>query len=211
MRNTYFNVFVIALAIFLSVFTYSSLSPEIAIQWNNGEVTNTASKFLGVITIPAVMIFIYVILSLLFKTSEKKTNPNNLSKRISIILILLSLLSVHIVVLASGLGYVMNMGIIGGLIVGIATMVLSNIMPQAKSNFVFGLRTPWTLSDEKVWAISNRFTGKILFFAGFLIFISVLIIPQHHLIFTVSLLLLVAVIGTIQSFLVYKQVVNESA
>ncbi len=211
MRNTYFNVFVIALAIFLSVFTYSSLSPEIAIQWNNGEITNTASKSLGVIIIPAVMIFIYVILSLLFKTSEKKRDPNNLSKRISIILVLLLLLSVHIVVLASGLGYVMNMDIVGGLIVGIATMVLSNIMPQAKSNFVFGLRTPWTLSDEKVWAISNRFTGKILFFAGFLIFISVLIIPQHHLIFTVSLLLLVAVIGTIQSFLVYKQVVNESA
>ena len=211
MRNTYFNVFVIALAIFLSVFTYASLRPEIAIQWNNGEITNTASKSLGVIIIPAVMIFIYVILSLLFKTSEKKRDPNNLSKRISIILVLLLLLSVHIVVLASGLGYVMNMDIVGGLIVGIATMVLSNIMPQAKSNFVFGLRTPWTLSDEKVWAISNRFTGKILFFAGFLIFISVLIIPQHHLIFTVSLLLLVAVIGTIQSFLVYKQVVNESA
>ena len=181
MRNTYFNVFVIALAIFLSVFTYSSLSPEIAIQWNNGEVTNTASKFLGVIIIPAVMIFIYMILSLLFKTSEKKWNPNNLSKRISIVLVLLLLLSVHIVVLASGLGYVMNMDIVGGLIVGIATMVLSNIMPQAKSNFIFGLRTPWTLSNEKVWAVSNRFTGKILFFAGFLIFISVLIIPQHHL------------------------------
>lgn len=210
MRNTYLNVFVIAVAIFLSVFTYSNLSPEIAIQWNNGEVTNTASKFLGIIIIPAVMIFIYLILSLLFKTGEKKRNPNNLSKRISIFIVLLLLLSVHIVILASGLGFEINMDIVGGLIVGIATMVLSNVMPQAKSNFIFGLRTPWTLSNEKVWAVSNRFTGKILFFAGLLIFISVLIIPQYHLIFTVSLLLLVAIIGTIQSFLVYKQVVNES-
>ncbi|HLS61678.1 MAG TPA: SdpI family protein [Virgibacillus sp.] len=100
------------------------------------------------------------------------------------------------------------MNIVSGLIIGTVMMILGNIMPQAKQNFIFGLRTPWTLSNDKVWAISNRFTGKLFFAAGFLIILSVIIIPQHNIVFTISLVLLVAVIGTIHSFVVYKRIAN---
>lgn len=89
-------------------------------------------------------------------------------------------------------------------------MILGNIMPQAKKNFIIGLRTPWTLSNEKVWAISNRFTGRIFLLAGFSIIISAIFISEYNIVLTVSLLLFVAVIGIIHSFLVYKRVANEN-
>lgn len=210
MKNTFINVSLIAVAILLSVLTYSSLSPEIAIHWTNGEVTRTAPKLLGVILIPIIMIIIYWILSLLFKTDPKKKNVNNRIKNIVISTVLLLLFSIHVAVLAVGLGYDLNMNIVAGLIIGTITMILGNIMPQAKKNFTFGLRTPWTLSNEKVWAISNRFTGRIFFLAGFLIILSVIVIPEYNVVFTVSLVLLVALVGTIHSFLVYKRVANEN-
>lgn len=210
MENTFLNVSLIAVAILLSVLTYSSLSPEIAIHWTNGEVTRTAPKLLGVILIPSIMIMIYWMFSLLFKTDPKKKNVNNRIKNIVISTVLLLLFSIHVAVLAVGLGYDLNMNIVAGLIIGTITMILGNIMPQAKKNFTFGLRTPWTLSNEKVWAISNRFTGRIFFLAGFLIILSVIVIPEYNVVFTVSLVLLVALVGTIHSFLVYKRVANEN-
>ena len=210
MKNTILNLSLIAVAILLSALTYSSLSPEIAIHWTNGEVTRTAPKLLGVLLTPIIMIITYWILSLLFKTDPNKKRISNRIKTIVISTVLLLLFSIHVAVLAVGLGYDLNMNIVAGLIIGTITMILGNIMPQTKKNFIFGLRTPWTLSNEKVWAISNRFTGRIIFLAGFLIIISVIFIPEYNFVFTVSLLLLIAFIGTIHSFLVYKRVDNEN-
>lgn len=210
MKNTFINVGIIGAAILLSALTYPNLSPEIAIHWTNGEVTGTAPKLVGVLLIPIVMIVTYSLLYLLFRTDPKKENLSSRIKNISISVILLLLFAVHVAVLAAGLGYDLDMNMVAGLIIGTVMMVLGNIMPQAKKNFIFGLRTPWTLSNDKVWAISNRFTGRIFFLAGFLIILSVIIIPQHNFIFTISLVLFVAVIGTIHSFLVYKRVVDEN-
>lgn len=208
MKSNFINIFTIVIAILLSVITYSSLSSEIAIHWANGEVTGTAPKLLGVLLNPLIMIIIYVILFILFKADPKKENLSGKIKNITISTVLLLFLSVHIAVLTAGLGYDLNMNIVSGLIIGTITMVLGNIMPQSKKNFIFGLRTPWTLSNDKVWAISNRFTGRIFFLAGFLIILSVIVIPEYNILFTVSLLLLVAVVGTTYSFVVYKKVTN---
>src|SRR5690606_3709282 len=142
-----------AVAILLSALTYSGLSPEIAIHWTNGEVTRTAPKLLGVLLTPIIMIITYWILSLLFKTDPNKKRISNRIKTIVISTVLLLLFSIHVAVLAVGLGYDLNMNIVAGLIIGTITMILGNIMPQTKKNFIFGLRTPWTLSNEKVWAI----------------------------------------------------------
>jgi len=210
LKNTFLNVLLIIIAILLSAITYSSLSPEIAIHWSNGEVTRTAPKLLGVLLIPIIMIIIYGILSLLFKIDPKKENLSNRIKNISISTILLLLFSVHVAVLAVGLGYNLNMEIVAGLIIGAVMMILGNIMPQAKKNFIFGLRTPWTLSNDKVWLISNRFTGKIFFLAGLLIILSMIVIPQYSFIFIISLVLFAAIIGTMHSYLVYKRVANEN-
>jgi len=210
LKNTLLSVCIIVATILLSVVTYSSLSSEIAIHWTDGEVTGTAPKLLGVLLIPVIMIVIYLILSLLFRTDPRKENLSGKIKNITISTILFLLFSVHTTILAVGLGYNLDMNIVSGLIIGTVMMVLGNIMPQAKKNFIFGLRTPWTLSNDKVWAISNRFTGRIFFLAGFLIILSVIIIPQHNFVFTISLVLLVAVIGTIHSFVVYKRIANEN-
>lgn len=208
MKSTFLHVFFIVVSFLLSAVSYSSLSPEIAIHWTNGEITNTAPKIVGVLLIPVIMIIVYWLLAVLFKVDPKKENVSGKIKNISISTVLVFLFSVHVAVLAIGLGYNLSNDMVAGLIIGMIMVILGNVMPQAKQNFIFGLRTPWTLSNEKVWTISNRFTGRIFFAAGFIIILSAFIIPQYNLVFTVSLVVLVALIGTVHSFLVYKRVVT---
>jgi uncharacterized membrane protein len=50
--------------------------------------------------------------------------------------------------------------------VGILLMVMGNYMGKIRSNFFFGIRTPWTLSSEKSWHKSHRLGGWLLFGLG---------------------------------------------
>lgn len=61
-----------------------------------------------------------------------------------------------------------SVGKIVTIIVGVLFMFFGNIMPKIKSNFYFGLKTPWTLSDEEIWRKTHRLGGKTMFAAGVL-------------------------------------------
>lgn len=52
---------------------------------------------------------------------------------------------------------------------GLVLVLIGNVMPKAKMNSVFGLRTPWSRRDETVWKKSQRFGGISFILAGILI------------------------------------------
>jgi uncharacterized membrane protein len=52
------------------------------------------------------------------------------------------------------------------LAVGVLLLALGNVMGKARHNAVFGLRTPWTLADPRVWDKAHRFLGRGWVLAG---------------------------------------------
>jgi uncharacterized membrane protein len=50
--------------------------------------------------------------------------------------------------------------------VGVLLLALGNVMGKARHNAVFGLRTPWTLADPRVWDKAHRFLGRAWVLAG---------------------------------------------
>ncbi|HET6969644.1 MAG TPA: SdpI family protein [Phenylobacterium sp.] len=55
------------------------------------------------------------------------------------------------------------------LAVGVLLLALGNVMGKARRNAVFGLRTPWTLADARVWDKAHRFLGRAWVLGGFLL------------------------------------------
>jgi uncharacterized membrane protein len=53
--------------------------------------------------------------------------------------------------------------------VGVLLLVLGNVMGKARHNAVFGLRTPWTLADPRVWDKAHRFVGRAWVLSGLLL------------------------------------------
>jgi uncharacterized membrane protein len=39
-------------------------------------------------------------------------------------------------------------------------LALGNVLGKARHNAVFGVRTPWTLADARVWDKTHRFVGR---------------------------------------------------
>ena len=70
-----------------------------------------------------------------------------------------------VVVLAS-LGDTLPMVAIVGIGIGLLFIVMGNVLSTVRSNFLFGVRTPWTLSSDLAWDRTNRLVGRLFVLAG---------------------------------------------
>jgi uncharacterized membrane protein len=52
------------------------------------------------------------------------------------------------------------------LAVAVLLVVVGNFLGKIRQNRLFGVRTPWTLGDERVWDKTHRFTGWVMVVAG---------------------------------------------
>ncbi len=66
--------------------------------------------------------------------------------------------------------------------VGVVFIILGNYLPKTRLNYVMGIRTPWTLSDERVWDKTHRFAGPLFMLGGALAIGAAFMGPQWHLI-----------------------------
>jgi len=52
------------------------------------------------------------------------------------------------------------------LAVAVMLVVIGNFLGKLRQNGLFGVRTPWTLGDERVWDKTHRFTGWAMVLGG---------------------------------------------
>lgn len=93
--------------------------------------------------------------------------------------------------------------------IGLLFAYMGNIMPKFKHNYFIGIRTPQTLSNEKVWYRTHRFTGKIWFAGGILTVLTIFLPKMLKVWAFFAIALLLAVLPFLYSFLIYKKIVNE--
>jgi uncharacterized membrane protein len=58
--------------------------------------------------------------------------------------------------------------------ISLAVILLGNVFGKLRRNFWFGVRTPWTLADERVWYATHRLAGKTMVAGGLLALVAVL-------------------------------------
>jgi uncharacterized membrane protein len=127
------------------------------------------SKFEGLMVLPLVAIACNIVLVFLPRIEPRAEHLLRSSKAYSAIWIatIAFLAVVHGGAIAVVLGQATRLpGTVVQIAVGILLMIIGNYMAKIRSNFFFGLRTPWTLSSEKSWNKSHRLGGWLLFGLG---------------------------------------------
>lgn len=64
-------------------------------------------------------------------------------------------------------------------LVGLGIMVLGNIMPRTRPNWIAGLRTKRTLSDPNVWRNTHRWFGALLMLTGIAVVVTSLLAAPY--------------------------------
>jgi len=81
-------------------------------------------------------------------------------------IVLATLLFSQILLVASNLGVPLNVTQLCSLCAAVVIFVVGNWLGKVRYNFIFGIRTPWTLADERVWDKTHRFAGRLMVLAA---------------------------------------------
>jgi len=78
------------------------------------------------------------------------------------------------------------------LLAGVLLMLalIGNVLGKVRRNFWIGVRTPWTLANERVWNDTNRLAGR-LFVAAAVVGLPLLLLPLHQLALTIVVFILI--------------------
>ncbi len=155
----------------LSLWTWINIPDRpIPVHFNiEGQPDAYGSKFEGLIVLPLVAFACNLLFVFLPRIEPCAENLLRSSKAYSAIWIatIAFLAVIHGSAIAVVLGQSTKLpGSIVEIAVGILLMVIGNYMGKIRSNFFFGIRTPWTLSSEKSWRKSHRLGGWLLFSLG---------------------------------------------
>ena len=84
--------------------------------------------------------------------------------------------------------------------------MIGNVLPRVRPNWMVGVRTPWTLSSDRVWERTHRVGGYLMLALGLALLLSAAFAPP---VATFALILggaLVVSLGTIiYSYIVWRQ------
>jgi uncharacterized membrane protein len=201
-------LFIIAAAVVASAIVYPKLPATIPTHWNmDGQPDDWSSRAFGAWITPVILLGVWALFRLLPAIDPRGANYAKFGGAFEAIIdsLMLFLLGMHIVLLRAGLGYPVQIERILPFGVGVLLIVIGNLLPRCRPNWFVGIRTPWTLSSDRVWEKTHRFGGRLFVAGGFLIVIASLLWVQwvHLVLITVVLLATAAVL--IYSYLEWKR------
>jgi len=206
-KTTLISIILIIIAIVISVYAYPQLPAKIASHWDiNGKVNGYMDKLLGIALIPAIMIILSIFLLFIPRIDPLRKNIESFRTYYNwfIVIFLAYLLAIQTVIILWAFGIQVN--ILVAISVGIAILFfyLSILLKKSRRNWFIGIRTPWTLSNDKVWK-KTHYLGSILFkIIAVLALLGILFPNQFIWLFIIPVLASVAIL-LVYSYLVYKR------
>jgi uncharacterized membrane protein len=82
------------------------------------------------------------------------------------------------------------------------------LVENTKQNWFIGIRTPWTLSNEKVWEKTHKIGGKLFRFAAVIIFFG-LLFPKFLILFIFIPVMIAAIYPVVYSYFEYKREIKS--
>ncbi|MBW6410651.1 SdpI family protein [Clostridium weizhouense] len=207
-KNTIYNLILIGIGFLITVIVYNKLPNQIPTHWNiSGEIDKYSSKLFGSFLLPSIMLLVWIGMLLTPKIDPKKNNYSKFDKSYNVIInvTLTFLFILHICVLGVSLDYNIEINRVIPFMLGILLIVIGNYLPKSKTNFFYGIKTPWTLTNEDTWKKTHRLGGKLFVLSGLVIIISSLFFTRNLQFTVVIISILVAgIIPIIASYFYSK-------
>ncbi|MBU1730047.1 DUF1648 domain-containing protein, partial [Patescibacteria group bacterium] len=167
---------IILLSLIVSIYFYPQMPEKIASHWNiQGQVDGYMSKFLGLFLMPIILIGFALLFVAIPRIDPLKANIEKFRRYYEgfIILLFLFLLSIHFQVILWNIGIKISPNVMFPIGLGLLFFYIGVLCENAKRNWFIGIRTPWTLSSEKVWEKTHKIGGKLFKIAGVIAFVGV--------------------------------------
>lgn len=208
MRSRWFGLVIAALAVLVSLWAYPQLPPTVATHWNvRGDADGFSSRLVAVSIMPLVILVMTGLFNVLPRLDPRRTNYSKFIGTYWLIAnaVILFILIGHGMIVATGLGYPVQIGRTMPIGVGLLFIVLGNYLTRVEPNWFVGIRTPWTLSSDTVWRKTHRTGGWLMVLGGAVIAACAFFPPRAFLPLFIAAVLIMAVIPIVQSYVLWKR------
>jgi uncharacterized membrane protein len=205
------SIFIVAVMLVVSLWAWNAIPGDrIATHYGlSGEPNGFMPKPLGLLVLPALGLIISLFMAslpqwpLLGSRIKNSTVPYvaNWVGGVAI------LGCVHVVLILKDVGY--NVDIVRSvcLLIGALFLVTGNYYGKIRYNYVFGFKTPWTLSSERVWDKTHRLLGRLMVLSALGLILTVLLSPSTVM---VGLLMTFFILAPMAVGLVYSAAIARA-
>jgi uncharacterized membrane protein len=184
---------------------------RIASHWGfEGRANGYSSKFWGLFLMPILSLGLYLFFLLIPKIDPLRDNIKQFKKYFDgfVLAFVSFLFYTYILTIFWNTGFVFDMGrfLLPGL--GILFFYIGVLMENSKKNWFIGIRTPWTLSSERVWEKTNKLGGKLFKIAGIVALFGILF-PDIAAFFVIIPVILASIYLVLYSYLDYQKEIRN--
>ena len=190
-----------------SIAVYSRLPDRVAVHWGmSGEPNRYGSRVEAAFLLPVLMAALYIIMQWYPSRDPRAANIAKFRRAYdtTVAATIAFLGVIHVLVLGHSLGWRVDITTVVLICVGAMFVLFGNLLPLARSNFIFGIRTPWTLSNERVWTRAQRVGGYAMVAAGLLTMGSAFFARPGGVVLALASMILAGVIPVVYSYLLWS-------
>lgn len=208
MKNKIISVVILLVNFALSLILYPKLPDKMATHWGaSSEVNGYMSKGLGVFFLPLLLVGLYLLLYYAPKIDPRKENIIKFRKEYDMFLIifLLFMMAMNIYTLSWNLGYHFNINIFISIALAILFYAIGGLVKSAEPNYFIGIRTPWTLANDKVWSKTHIIGAKLFKGAAVLCLLGIFR-PTYAMYIILGSVLIAAFGSVIYSYFEFRKI-----
>ena len=206
-RRTLLGAAILAVAAVGTVLVYPDLPAEMAIHFDaGGEPDSYLAKPFAAALLPALglgMLALFAVIPRLDPLGENFAAFERYYDLVVVVTVAI-LAYVHALVVGYNLGYRFEIERLLAPVLAVAAVTFGYVVENAKQNWFVGIRTPWTLSDEDVWAETHERSGVLFKLAGLIALLAVPF-PEYFVYLAIAPLALAALVPTVYSYVLYRR------
>lgn len=184
-RKEWLMVIIVLASVLLAGWFYPQLPDRVASHWNaDGEVDGYMDKGMATFMLPGMMLFLSAFFFIIPRIDPLKENIEKFRDAYEemIVVILLFLFLIFLQMMLWNMGMQISMALTVPFAIGLLFIYMGFLLEKAKRNWFIGIRTPWTMSSDRVWDKTHKIGGRLFKMLGIL---SLLSIPLGGLAFYV--------------------------
>ena len=149
--------------------------------------------------------------------NEKERKMEDVVIYASGVLTMLYFVGANIVFMGKGIAYghngtafvpgvdIVQLNSVCTILVGALLIILGNYMPKARVNAIYGLRTKWSMANERVWQKSQRFGGFSSVVCGIVSLLLGIFVKKSSILWMLPILLIWSFACILVSYVYYRK------
>ncbi len=206
-KTTIAIIALIILSLIIAIYVCHIFPEQVASHWNSkGEINGYMPKFWGIFLMPLMSILIFGLFLFFPKLDPLKKNVNKFRGYYEgfMLSIIIFFFYIHILTIVYNLGITFNMTYAVLPAIAVLFYFISVLLDKSKRNWFIGIKTPWTLSSDRVWDKTHKLGAKLFRVIAALVLIGLFFPDQGMTLFIIPLVIIVFWLY-IYSYIEYKK------